>query len=80
MPNSTFERLVRFEDAAGAIHYGEVPAGVAWDAELVGVEVDIYDGDVPWGAQFAVTGKRARIAKVSFFLFLNLFSWGRLGG
>jgi hypothetical protein len=64
---ANFERLVRFEDAQSTAHYGEVPASIAWDAELVGEEVETYSGEVPWESDFALTGKKAKIAKVSFW-------------
>jgi hypothetical protein len=67
-----FERLVRFEDSQGAICYGEVLASVAWDADLVGVEVETYSGEAPWAQDFALTGKKAKIAKVSFTVRLSL--------
>jgi hypothetical protein len=61
-----FQRLVRFEDAQGAVHYGEVSANIAWDADLVGAEVETYAGEAPWAEDFALTGTKAKIAKVSF--------------
>jgi len=68
MAKSAFERLVRFEDAQGNIHYGEVPSSIAWDADLVGEEVETYTGETPWAVEFKLTGRKAKIAKVIFVL------------
>ncbi|KAF9888887.1 hypothetical protein FE257_008257 [Aspergillus nanangensis] len=40
----SFQRLVRFRDTQGKVHYGEAPE----NKELVGTQVTIYTGDDPW--------------------------------
>lgn len=42
-----FQRLVRFRDEHGQIHYGEAPA----NEELIGTQVPIYTGSDPWNLQ-----------------------------
>ncbi|KAH7137425.1 hypothetical protein B0J13DRAFT_639877 [Dactylonectria estremocensis] len=54
-----FGRLVRFRDVNNDILYGEAPAGVN---NLVGHNVAVYAGDVPWDLQ--KTDQRAEIAEV----------------
>ena len=53
-----FQTLVRFRDDQGSIRYGEAPT----DKELVGMQVPIYDGDVPWNLR--TTTQKAKIAEV----------------
>ncbi|OAG44979.1 hypothetical protein AYO21_00941 [Fonsecaea monophora] len=57
-----FTRLIRFEDAQGAIHYGE--AGPDWDKDLHGQTVPTYDISDPWAAEFPLTGKHVAVTKV----------------
>ena len=59
-----FNRLIRFEDAAGEIKYGEVPKETAWDANLIGLTVNLYEGIVPWDAGFHLTKATGKIAKL----------------
>jgi len=61
---SAFNRLVRFEDHAGAIHYGEVPEDTAWDVDLIGLTVCLYEGDSPWHTNFHLTNSKGKIAKL----------------
>lgn len=53
-----FQRLVRFRDPQGKIHYGEAPN----KEELVGTQVPIYTGDAPWN--LGSTTQTAEITEV----------------
>ncbi|KAH8886611.1 fumarylacetoacetate hydrolase family protein [Thozetella sp. PMI_491] len=53
-----FRRLVRFEDQAGTVFFGEAPSG----DDLVGEEVSIYAGTNLW--DLTTTNEKATIAKV----------------
>lgn len=59
---SPFLRLVRFKTAEGIIHYGE--AGSNWKENLIGKEVEIYNGD-PFDDGLHLSGQSAVIAEVS---------------
>ncbi|KAH8807703.1 fumarylacetoacetate hydrolase family protein [Xylogone sp. PMI_703] len=59
-----FQRLIRFEDSEGTVHYGEVDTTGYLQEDLVGLEVSIYEGSEPWSADFRLTEKRSKIAKV----------------
>lgn len=65
---SKFQKLVRFEDSLGKIHYGELPSSVDWKAELVGQEVRTYEGGDPWSEGFHLTENSAKIVQVKTFL------------
>ena len=70
-----FQRLVRFEDAQGQIHQGELNADTPWDANLTGTEIKTYNSGVaPWSDQFKLTGKTAKIAKVCLWIYLERFA------
>lgn len=59
----SFEYLVRFEDEGGAIRYGEASVEDA-SSGLVGSEVNVYDGDLPWDKDFHASGTKATVSKV----------------
>lgn len=61
---SAFKRLIRFEDAAGKIHYGEVPGETDCFADLIGLSVRLYDGTSPWDTSLHLTQSTEKIAKV----------------
>lgn len=61
---ANFKRLVRFEDDAGATHYGEVPESHRWQDDLAGVTLNIYEGGQPWESNFKLTKHTAKIVKV----------------
>jgi hypothetical protein len=61
---SKFQRLIRFEDPQGQVHYGEIGSSVEEDSRLIGLEVSIYEGSTPWSEDFRLIEKRAKIAKV----------------
>jgi hypothetical protein len=67
-----FDRLVRFENEAGTVLYGEVTAETPTANDLIGSKVDIYEGDGPWSADFKRTSNQDTIAKVSFDLLSSL--------
>ncbi|KAK4893283.1 hypothetical protein LTR27_008406 [Elasticomyces elasticus] len=56
-----FSRLVRFEDEAGTVHYGEADAD--WKKGLVGQEVPTYDISDVFDANYTTTGNTATVAK-----------------
>ncbi|KAK5307001.1 hypothetical protein LTR99_002693 [Exophiala xenobiotica] len=59
-----FDRLVRFENEAGIVLYGEVTADTPTINDLIGSKVDIYEGNGPWSADFKRTSNQDTIAKV----------------
>lgn len=59
-----FNRLVRFEDNHGGIHYGEISAKHKWTDSLVDLTVPVYDGTLPWEADFRLSERTAKIVKV----------------
>jgi hypothetical protein len=61
---ATFNRLVRFEDATGKVSFGEIPADIAWDQDLIGLSVELYEGAAPWDADFHLTKSKGKIAKI----------------
>ena len=61
-----FTRLVRFQDAQGAIHYGE--AGADWTTDLHGKTVPTYDISSPFDAEYSLTGQEVKVAKVRITL------------
>lgn len=62
---SNFQRLIRFEDAGGSIHYGELGNSEPGVSGYSGLEVDTYEGESPWSRDFYSTGKKAVVEKVS---------------
>jgi hypothetical protein len=59
-----FNHLVRFENESGQVLYGDAPEDATTLDSLIGAEVDVFEGDTPWGATFQRTSKRDVIAKV----------------
>ena len=59
---AAFERLIRFEDTAGKIVYGNLEKEMA-TKEIEGSVVEVLDGDVKSG--FRKTGGKATVGKVS---------------
>jgi hypothetical protein len=62
---SRFQRLIRFQDAGGDIHYGELGNSDPGESGYVGLDVNTYEGDTPWSEKFHLTGKKATVEKVS---------------
>ena len=58
----TFDRLVRFEDSAGKIQYGE--AGTDWQEDLVGKTVPTYAISTPFDENYRLSGDEVKIEKV----------------
>jgi hypothetical protein len=65
---SKFQRLVRFEDLQGTVHYGELGSSNVDESGYPGLELNTYEGSTPWSEDFHSTGKKAIIAKVSTLL------------
>jgi hypothetical protein len=65
---SKFQRLIRFEDSQGHVHYGELGGSDLLVSNFTGREVKIYEGSVPWSEDFQLTGKKIKIAKVCICL------------
>jgi hypothetical protein len=61
---SKFERLIRFEDPQGQVHYGDLGSSNVEGSSYVGLEVNTYKGSAPWSEDFHHTGQRAKIQKV----------------
>jgi len=63
---AVFQRLLRFEDPAGQIFFGELRDKVPRSQqELVGLETEVFElGLLPWQKGFKLSGVRAKIAKV----------------
>ena len=61
-----FNRLVRFENENGRVLYGDAPDDATTLDSLIGTEVDVFEGDTPWGPIFQRTSKRDIVAKVCF--------------
>ena len=61
---SKFQRLIRFEDPHGRVHYGELGARIVDDSGYEGLEVHTYEGSSPWSGDFHSTETKARIGKV----------------
>lgn len=62
---SNFQRLIRFEDAGGTIHYGELGDSEPGVSGYSGLEVDTYEGETPWSRNFHSMGKKVVIERVS---------------
>lgn len=61
---SKFQRLIRFEDPQGQVHYGELDGCNVDDSGYEGLEVQTYNGSSPWSSDFYSTGVKATIRKV----------------
>lgn len=61
---SKFQRLIRFEDPQGEVHYGELGSRSERHLSYVGEEVNTYEGTTPWSEDFHPTGMKAKIEKV----------------
>ena len=61
---STFTRILRFEDYEGAIFYGELGSELEWQHDLTGLEVPVFDGQMPWDQSFRLSAHRKKIKKV----------------
>lgn len=61
---SKFQRLIRFQDPQGEVHYGELGSSGGESGGYAGQEVNIYGGATPWSEDFHPTGKKATIEKV----------------
>lgn len=55
---AAFNRLLRFEDPSGNIHYGEVDELSEWK----GKHIHIYDGEFPWN--LSRTNEKAEVTKI----------------
>lgn len=60
---SNFQRLIRFEDSQGQVHYGELGSGNAEDLNFTGLEVQTYAGSTPWAEDFCLTATTAKISR-----------------
>lgn len=58
-----FNRLVRFEDQKGQVHYGEASIQDA-QSDLIGQSLKIYEGSEPWDNDFHLTEDTATISRV----------------
>jgi hypothetical protein len=58
---ATFQRLVRFQDPAGQIHYADI--GDDWRGGLTQRNVAVLEGNL-WSGHLRPSGKQAVIAKV----------------
>jgi hypothetical protein len=58
-----FKYLVRFEDEAGHVRYGEASAE-AIRSDLNGLSLNIYEGPEPWDDDFRLTEKKATVSRV----------------
>lgn len=68
---TAFERLIRFEDLDGKIHYGE--AGSDWQKDLVGQIVPTYAISNALAGEYSLSGEKAEISKVD-----RSSSWSRI--
>lgn len=59
-----FQRLVRFEDEQGTVHYGELGNNTVDGSSYIGLYVNTFEGTTPWAEDFQATGRSARITKV----------------
>ena len=66
MISTPFKRLVRFENSAGKILYGEVTSETPFVEDLIGSKVVTYDGRAPWDPDWKLTSTQDVIAKVSY--------------
>jgi hypothetical protein len=64
MPSFKFERLVRFKNPAGQIHYGEVEEKNSTAESLSGKSVLVYKGENPWDDDFERTSRKETISEV----------------
>lgn len=65
---SKFQRLVRFEDPQGQVHYGELGGSDLPISNFTGRKVNVYEGSTPWSDEFYLTTKKGKIAKVCICL------------
>lgn len=63
-----FQRLIRFEDLQGKVHYGELGSSNVDESSYPGLEVNTFEGSTPWSEDFHSTGKKAIITKVRTLL------------
>ena len=63
---AVFQRLLRVEDPAGQVFFGELRDKVPTSQqELVGLEIEVFQlGLLPWQEGFKLSGARAKIDKV----------------
>ena len=60
-----FERLVRFKNASGKVFYGELGDLVPLKPQdLIGKEVPVFNGTVPWSDSFGATTQVEVISEV----------------
>ena len=72
---SKFQRLIRFEDPQGQVHYGELDGCDIDDSGYEGLEVQTYNGSSPWSSDFHSTGMKATIRKVRKSTICALAYW-----
>jgi hypothetical protein len=63
MGGAAFQRLLRFENPAGKVFYGEAPAEPD-PAALLGKKMLVYQGDTPWSDAFRRTEQEEVVHKV----------------
>lgn len=73
-----FHRLVRFQNARGEVRYGELPQTTAAEDNLIGLEVNVYDGDDPWS--LAETSEKDIVKQVRSLLPIPEVQSGRSRG
>lgn len=64
MATARFDRLIRFTDASGTIHLGELPKDHPWDKDLVGVTVQVYKGESAFDENLTLTEETATVSQV----------------
>lgn len=58
-----FDYLVRFKDEHGNALYGHATANDL-ESELVGQNLNIYNGSLPWDAGFTLSNRKGKVCKV----------------
>ncbi|KAH7081442.1 fumarylacetoacetate hydrolase family protein [Paraphoma chrysanthemicola] len=51
----SFQRLLRFKNPSGSVFYGEAGSRSVAPTDLIGQEVQVYDGDSPWESNFKLS-------------------------
>jgi hypothetical protein len=69
-----FNRILRFRDSAGTIHFGELNNQIIVSADgLVDKEVEVYtSGAAPWDDNFKLSGECAVVKEVRISLYYHL--------
>lgn len=72
MASSNFNRLIRFRNSDGQLHYGEAGDLDPALETFQGQTVPVYEGQNPWDSDFNLTSDREKIAEVSPFGFVKI--------